>query len=195
MFTGTAGFNNGLRCALLSLTGTLVTGSMILGQQTADPPWPDARNPQAKGTLVAIPGEIKAKHKAKADDCLDSDHRGEAVKMEVYRVKAQPLLLAVQGRGFCFCSPTGNCAFWLELGKRGHYRTVLETDMVQRFGFIKSKTNGLPDLVAWSHGSATESGGRLFQFNGDHYVDICSWNEKYELEQPLRVGGNHGARN
>jgi len=48
------------------------------------------------------------------------------------------------------------------------------------FGFLKSRTRGYPDLVTWSHGSATESGGRLFRFDGNRYVASGSWDEEYE---------------
>jgi hypothetical protein len=57
-----------------------------------------------------------------------------------------------------FCGATGNCAFWVFRYQNGRYEKILDTDMVQHFGFVHSSTNGLPDLVTWSHGSAFDSG-------------------------------------
>lgn len=88
--------------------------------------------------------------------------------------------LAIQGQSTCFCSPTGNCEFWIYQLKSGKYRAILKLGSVQMFGFLKSRTHGYPDLVTWSHGSATESGGRLFRFDGNRYVASGRWDEEYE---------------
>jgi hypothetical protein len=88
--------------------------------------------------------------------------------------------LAVKGSGGCFCSPTGNCEFWIYLLKSGRYRAVLRRGSVQTFGFLKSRTHGYPDLVTWSHGSATESGARLFRFDGNRYVASGGWDVEFE---------------
>ena len=48
-------------------------------------------------------------------------------------------------------------------------------DMVNQFGFLPSHTNGLPDLVIWSHDSADRFPGALWKFNGAEYVFECSW--------------------
>jgi hypothetical protein len=48
------------------------------------------------------------------------------------------------------------------------------------FGFLKSRTHGYPDLVTWTHGSATEYGARLFRFDGNRYVACGGWDEEYE---------------
>ncbi len=48
------------------------------------------------------------------------------------------------------------------------------------FGFLKSRTHDYPDLVTWSHGSATEYGGRLFRFDGNRYGTSGGWDEEYE---------------
>jgi hypothetical protein len=99
---------------------------------------------------------------------------------EVPRRSNVPGALAIQGQGGCFCSPTGNCAFWIYQLKNGKYRSLLETDMVQMFGFLKSERHGYPDLVTWSHGSATMYGAQLFRFDGDQYVPSGGWEEDYE---------------
>jgi len=89
-------------------------------------------------------------------------------------------VLAIQGRGDCFCSPTGNCELWIYRVRHGAYRQLLAIGTVQIFGFVKSATNGYPDLVAWSHGSATDYEVRLFRFNGHRYEDSGGWDEEYE---------------
>jgi len=52
---------------------------------------------------------------------------------------------------------------------------LLQMDMVNQFGFLPSHTNGLPDLVIWSHDSADRFPGALWKFNGAEYVFECSW--------------------
>jgi hypothetical protein len=47
--------------------------------------------------------------------------------------------------------------------------------MVSEFGFLKSTTNGLPDLVLWSHDSAQRSPGALWKFDGSAYEPDCGW--------------------
>jgi hypothetical protein len=68
-----------------------------------------------------------------------------------------------------------NCAFRVFRYQKGSYEKIPETDMVQQFGFVHSTTNSLPDLVTWSHGSAFDSGGALWQFGGESYQQICTW--------------------
>ena len=89
-------------------------------------------------------------------------------------------ILAIQGRGLCFCSPTGNCQLWIYRVKDGAYHELLGIGTVQFFGFVKSSTHGYPDLVAWSHGSATDYGVRLFRFNDYRYRNSGDWEEQYE---------------
>jgi hypothetical protein len=57
---------------------------------------------------------------------------------------------------------------------------VLKRGSVQSFGFLKSRTHGCPDLVTWSHGSATMSGARLFRFDGYRYVASGGWDVEFE---------------
>lgn len=64
------------------------------------------------------------------------------------------------------CAPVGNCGFLL-LEKNGtRYRTLLETEMVQRYQLRKTKTNGYFDLETSAHGGATEGGIVRYKFNG-----------------------------
>jgi hypothetical protein len=55
-------------------------------------------------------------------------------------------LIAVGGRGSCFYSTTGNCAFSVFRYQKERYEKILNTDMVQQFGFGHSTSNSLPEF-------------------------------------------------
>jgi len=84
----------------------------------------------------------------------------------------------VQGRGACFCSPTGNCSFWVVVPAGDSFRVLLRTSGVQNF-LIKSQiTRGRPDLDLSMHGSAFDSTHRLYRFDGQTYrkTECSEWN-------------------
>jgi hypothetical protein len=135
------------------------------------------------GSLVETPAEISANLRRIARDedyALCDPEDSNALK--TYRI--EPAIsarsVAVKGGNACFCAVVGNCAFWIYKRHGKKYAPILETDLVQTFGFLPSRSHGYPDLVAWSHGSAFELGGRLFRFNGEEYVLSGSWDEDYE---------------
>jgi len=138
-------------------------------------PWQESLAPAAKGTRIAVPKPILRELKADPENCLDPSP-SELGKMDGYLILGKKYrLVAVWGRSSCFCSPTGNCAFWLFRPRDGKYEKILDTDMVNRFGFAHSTTTGLPDLVLLSHGSAFDSGGALWKFDGVSYQQVCTW--------------------
>jgi hypothetical protein len=47
--------------------------------------------------------------------------------------------------------------------------------MVREFGFLKTSSNGMPDLVLWSHNSAQIFPGALWKFDGHGYDAECGW--------------------
>jgi hypothetical protein len=137
--------------------------------------WKETLTSAAKGTRIVVPSSVLAKVRANSDDCLDPSP-AETVKVDAYQKRMGNLVLvAIWGRSSCFCSPTGNCAFWLFRSQRGKDNLLLETEMVREFGFLPSTTKGLPDLVLWSHDSAQRFPGALWKFNGTEYVSECSW--------------------
>jgi len=139
------------------------------------PPWKESLAPAAKGTQIKPPKKLVEEIKANSDEC-NSPSPSDMVKVDAYLVRRRgQKLVAIGGRGSCFCSATGNCAFGVFRCQNGRNEKVLDTDMVQHFGFVHSATNGLPDLVTWSHGSAFDSGGILWKFDGDSYQEICTW--------------------
>jgi hypothetical protein len=100
----------------------------------------------------------------------------ELGKLDAYQKKAVGgELIAVWGKSSCYCSPTGNCAFWIFRFKDGKYSQLLETDMVREFGFVPSESLRLPDVVLWSHDSAMRFPGHLWKFDGRNYVSKCGW--------------------
>jgi len=139
------------------------------------PPWKESIAPAAKGTHIKPPKKLIEEIRANPDEC-NCLSPPEMVKVDAYLVRRRgQKLVAIGGRGFCFCGATGNCAFWAFRSQNGRYEKILDTDMVQHFGFVHSATNGLPDLVTWSHGSTFDSGGVLWKFDGDSYQEVCTW--------------------
>ncbi len=140
------------------------------------------RTERTMGKEVPVPDLIFNTLKADAPSdyppCNPKD-RNDLDAHEVSLGSGGARILAIQGRGLCFCSPTGNCQLWIYRVKDGAYRELLGIGTVRLFGFVKSSTHGYPDLVAWSHGSATDYGVRLFRFNGYRYKDSGEWEEQY----------------
>jgi hypothetical protein len=165
-----------LRCALaLGLSSYDALTSPQTMHRKSVPPWKESLAPAAKGTHITLPKNLIQAIRANPDEC-NSLSPSDMVKVDAYLVRRRgQKLIVVGGRGSCFCSATGNCAFRVFRYQKGRYEKILDTDMVQQFGFVHSTTNSLPDLVTWSHGSAFDSGGALWQFNGESYQQICTW--------------------
>jgi hypothetical protein len=137
--------------------------------------WKETLTVAAKGTHIAVPGSILKDVKANPDDCLNPAPK-ETTKVDAYQLSKRDLvLIAVWGKSSCFCSPTGNCSFWLYRSRDGKNELLLQTDMVSEFGFLRSTTKGVPDLVLWSHDSAERFPGALWKFDGAEYVPHCTW--------------------
>jgi hypothetical protein len=136
--------------------------------------WQESLARAAKGTHIAVPETILRELKADPEECFDPSP-SELENMDAYLIGGNKRLVAVWGRGSCFCSPMGNCAFWIFRFRGRNYEQILETNMVNGFGFVHSATNGLPDLVLWSHGSAFDSGPALWRFDGESYQQVCTW--------------------
>ena len=72
------------------------------------------------------------------------------------------------------CATVGNCEFWLFQKSGKSYKIILETYMVQRFRFLRNKTNRYFDLEATSHGSSRSGGMAIYKFDGNEYkIDKC----------------------
>jgi hypothetical protein len=146
------------------------------------PPWQESLTPAAKGTQVPVPKQILKKLRNQLSECADSLPY-EKITMDAYEIhNAKLKLVAIWARNACLCGATGNCEFWVYRVQGGRYEQVLETGLVREFGFLKATTNGLPDLVLWSHDSAQRYPGALWQFGGSVYESRCGWEivSKYE---------------
>ena len=186
----TRAFFFGIGALLLS---SLTAGASQSQQLSALPPWQEARRPAAKGTRIPIPKAILKKilaekfepseYSEKPEDPCNSKERA---KVNAYRVSLRgdaSTDVVVWARNSCYCGATGNCALWIFHASRGAYRLLLQTDMVRDFGFLRARTEGDRDLVAWSHDTAQRSPARLFQFDGKEYQEACGWEEEYEFKE------------
>jgi hypothetical protein len=169
-------------CSVVALL-FLIPTSIYPGQKPKKGalPWQEARRPDAMGTRIPVAEEVKKLLAAAPRDCANSEP-GERTNFDAFRIQVGvngKNVIAIGGRGACFCSPTGNCDFWVLHGGERAYEVVLKIKMVQRFGFLKSDTTGPNDLVVWSHDSATRSQARLYRFDGKKYRKSCGWEEEY----------------
>jgi hypothetical protein len=107
-------------------------------------------------------------------DQLGIEHRlgAKPTNLRAMRVKtvSGPIFI-VQAAGFEdeWCSPTGNCSFWV---LSSDYRILLEK-VTQTFKLQSGTHNGLPDIATSMHGSAFNSGLSYWRFQGKHYVRIA----------------------
>jgi hypothetical protein len=162
---------------VLAMTTVAVSFNAIAQTTTAEkqPPWQESLAFAAKGTQVPVPKQILKELRNQLSECADSLPY-EKMTMDAYEIhNAKLKLVAIWARNACLCGATGNCEFWVYRVQRGKYGQVLETGLVREFGFLKATTNGLPDLVLWSHGSAQRYPGALWQFDGSVYESRCGW--------------------
>ncbi len=78
----------------------------------------------------------------------------------------------VQGRGECFCSPTGNCTFWVVVPSVDSFRLLLRAGAIQIARVLPQMTSGHPDLDLSMHDSAFESTHWTYRFDGQRYRKV-----------------------
>lgn len=183
--------NSLLRSPLLGGIALLLASTVSMAQAQPSKrtlaPWQESHTIAALGTRIPIPPQILEEVKVNLDSCQFNSSPDEPLKLNAYRIRRKALVLvAVRGSGWCYCSATGNCAFWVYRLRNGNYEQILETDMVQRFGFMKSSTRGVPNLVLWHHNSAFSSPGELWKFDGSSYAFQCGW--EWTTERQLANG-------
>jgi hypothetical protein len=145
-------------------------------------PWKESLAPGAKGTHIRVPKPIFKILNANPNDCPPET---EPERAGAFLVRGgQTTLVAIRGQSSCYCGATGNCQLWIYRRLHGKYEELLQTGNVSGFGFLKSKTNGLPDLVIWSHDSAQRSPGALWKFDGTSYESHYSWEWTTQWEMP-----------
>jgi hypothetical protein len=167
--------------ALLFLL-TLADASRPQSKPKFREPWRESPFSVSKGTRAPLPISVRRELSKGLEDCPDLR---EAMRMDAYRTRVgAAYLLSVHARNSCFCGATGNCEFWLYRAHQGRYRKVQQFEMVRDFGFLTERHHGLPDLVIWSHDSATRTPGALWRFDGRQYTAICAWQLVWEQTLP-----------
>jgi hypothetical protein len=84
-------------------------------------------------------------------------------------------IFLVQASDNFFCSPIGNCAFWV---LSSAYKILLDTN-AQQFKVQTLLHSGHPDILTKMHGGATEGDLKQWRFNGIKYHRIAC--ESYEF--------------
>lgn len=107
------------------------------------------------GKRVPIPTQILKDLVAKAPNDYGWCDREEQRKLDAHQILLSSRLLdglAIQGDSFCYCSATGNCAFWIYQKRNGKYRMLLKTDMGPGFRIpeiMDSRIPGLSHVGSW----------------------------------------------
>jgi hypothetical protein len=138
--------------------------------------WPAARLHQANGGLVRLPPADRAIAERLLHSQLGPLFQGEGAEqmnkaIQSFRAERLNLggtpALAVQATGEGLCGASGNCSFWIiDLRQR---RVVLRADGVQQFGVDQTSKHGFPDVITWTHESATEHELIRWRFLGGDY--------------------------
>lgn len=92
--------------------------------------------------------------------------------------------LLVRAQGGCFCSPTGNCPFWILVPNGKTFTVLLKTERVESVEALQSGTLGYPDIALSAHDSAFESTHVTYRFDGRRYrrVDCREWSYRDEQD-------------
>lgn len=131
---------------------------------------------------------------ARARQCIALEGRFPGPEPAVQPFEIREVSLAsghqylVQGRGSCFCSPTGNCSFWVVVPVGDTYRILLKASAIQTAVVQPQKTRGHPDLDVSMHDSAFETTHWTYRFDGRRYrrVKCTDWDYQ-DRNNPDRV--------
>jgi hypothetical protein len=94
----------------------------------------------------------------------------------------------VQGRGSCFCSPTGNCSFWVVVPVGDTFRVLLKAPAIQTATVRPQMTRGHPDLDVSMHDSAFETTHWTYRFDGRRYrIAKCADWDYQDRKNPDRI--------
>lgn len=131
---------------------------------------------------------------ARARQCIAQTARfpGQEAAVQPFEIRGVSLgsdrQYLVQGRGSCFCSPTGNCAFWVVVAIGDSFRVLLSASAIQTVTVQPRVTRGRPDLDVSMHDSAFEITHWTYRFNGRRYrrVKCVDWDYQ-DKKNPDRV--------
>jgi hypothetical protein len=138
--------------------------------------WPAVPLHEASGGLVRLPPADRAIAERLLHSQLGPLFQGDGTEqvnkaIQFFRVERLSLggtpALAVQATGEVLCGASGNCSFWIiDLHQR---RVVLRADGVQEFALAPTAKHGFPDVITWTHESATEHELIRWRFIGGDY--------------------------
>lgn len=80
-----------------------------------------------------------------------------------------------------YCSPTGNCDFWILRQDGDKFTVILHRIATQTFTVQSTLTNGFHDIVLGQHGSATETGLTLYRFDGSKYQRTACYDANWTV--------------
>jgi hypothetical protein len=210
-----------VKYGIVAVTLLIATGALASGQQStpvSNPhkasfdwlfegtQWLDEKD-QIKVTKALTPEERKALIEAisvllrpgrkigsaASEKKLLNDVKNTNVKLVDLNGDGIPEVIA-QGSGEEYCSPTGNCDFWVFMRSGNGYKLILNKGAVQTFAISSKRTNGFNDLVLGRHGSAFEKDLFIYRFADRKYrLGPCysaSWeslvgDEWQELKNPI----------
>jgi hypothetical protein len=79
------------------------------------------------------------------------------------------------------CSPTGNCPFWIFQKAGQEYKLLLSQNSVEAFNIEKNRSDGFSDIVAKTHGSATDSTVRLWKYHQGTYREAACYDANWSV--------------
>lgn len=133
------------------------------------------------GTLSAAIQHFVINARARQCIALTARLHGPEAGVQPFEIKEVSLASGhqylVQGRGSCFCSPTGNCSFWVVVPVGDTFRVLLKVSAIQTAAVQPQMTRGHPDLDLSMHDSAFETTHWTYRFNGRRYriVKCTDW--------------------
>jgi hypothetical protein len=83
------------------------------------------------------------------------------------------------------CPASGNCTFWIFQKVKSGYKAVLDTNMIQSFKPLRTKTNGYLDLELRTWNTGLEYYIQLFKFASGKYKARKCWFETHQINGRL----------
>lgn len=137
------------------------------------------------------PSERKRLIKIIADQIRPSD-RGMSSEEQLAKIAAETRIkymdlsgdgkpeVIAQAGGDTYCSPTGNCSFWIFRRRGTSYEVLLEGD-AQTFTIQHTRTKGYLDIVLSRHNSAFDSEAREYKFDGNSYREGACFDVEWSV--------------
>jgi hypothetical protein len=179
--------------SLEPLVGVCVLFSLLAGCGQSERPAentaetvPQKTQPPASETSAA-PTLQSIKQQLRASMRIDADQDFELTSQKIDVQTGEEWLL-VKGGGEFLCSATGNCPYWLFRRVSDRYQMELNLGVAQEVTVERKSKTANPVLTAKQHGSATQSGLRLYQYDGKRYKLVrCMRSDYQDPSHPDRL--------